>query len=197
MQHLSLSQRLERMREHLSAEKRSGQNDSVEAVVAVLLLEDRVTGLNTLLIHRIDRAEDPWSGQIGLPGGRVEKTDPSAREALIREVLEEVGVDLRRDGEELGVLTIGYPARRTEMKVQPWVFGLEKRPKVITGPEVQEAFWVPLTILPSSLTTAEVEIRGENREVEAFRIDGRTVWGFTYRVLTELLQIPQVKSSSS
>lgn len=186
-----------RIREQLSAEKRSGQNDTVEAVVAVLLLEDRVTGLNTLLIHRIDRAEDPWSGQIGLPGGRVEKTDASARDALMREVLEEVGVDLRSEGEELGPLTIGYPARRTEMKVQPWVFGLEKRPKVIAGPEVQEAFWVPLTILPSSLTTAEVEIRGENREVQAFRIDGRTVWGFTFRVLTELLQIPQVTLSSS
>jgi hypothetical protein len=39
---------------------------------------------------------------------------------------------------------------------------------------------------------SEVEIRGIRREVEAFLVDGRIVWGFTYRVLSELLAVPNV-----
>lgn len=171
---------------------RSGENDLVEAVVAILLLEDSGTSLNILLIQRIERVGDPWSGQIGLPGGRIDKADSSARDALRREVIEEVGVDLGTEGEELGPLTIGHPARRLEMKVQPWVYRLKRRPEVTVGPEVREAFWVPLSRLASSRTIVEVEIRGEPRNVEAFVVDGKIIWGFTHRVLTELLQILEV-----
>ncbi len=191
-QRLSLSGRLQKLRETLSAQRRSGEKDPVEAVVAILLFEDPNSGLNTLLIHRMQRRDDPWSGQIGLPGGRIEKTDPSSRDALKREVREEVGIDLDSEGEELGRLGVGYPARRMEMKVQPWAYGLKRRPEVIIGPEVEEAFWVPLSGLPSKSTTTEVEIRGERRSVEAFLVDGKIVWGFTHRVLTELLQIPDL-----
>jgi hypothetical protein len=30
------------------------------------------------------------------------------------------------------------------------------------------------------------------REVEAFLVDGQIVWGFTYRVLSELLAVPDI-----
>src|SRR5216684_4353842 len=147
---------------------------------------------NTLLIHRIERSNDPWSGQIGLPGGRVEKFDGSTREALEREVREEVGLELNKEGELLGLLSVGHPGRRIEMKVQPWVYGLRRRPEVINGPEVQHAFWVSLSKLPSLKGTSEVEIRGTRILVEAFLVDRTVVWGFTYRVLNELLAVPGV-----
>ena len=186
-----LSPRLQRIRKTLVSSKRSSSADRVEAAVALMVLE---TGkeLETLLIQRTERHDDPWSGQIGLPGGRVKSSDPSTKAALLREVVEEVGVDLGLDGEELGPLSLGHPMRRTEMRVQPWVYGLWRKPSVEIGSEVGSAFWVSLQKLPSMQATSRVLIRGEQRSVECFLIDGSIVWGFTYRVLTELLEIPGI-----
>jgi 8-oxo-dGTP pyrophosphatase MutT (NUDIX family) len=185
----SLSERLTRLKENLSFNPRSSSDEPVDAVVGILLYQESADELNTLLIHRVERSNDPWSGQIGLPGGRVEKFDGSTSEALEREVREEVGLELSEEGELLGLLSVGHPGRRIEMKVQPWVYGLHRRPEVISGPEVQHAFWVSLSKLPSLRRTSEVEIRGTRILVEAFLVDGRVVWGFTYRVLNELLAI--------
>ncbi len=179
-----------RLKENLSSNPRSRSNESVDAVVAILLYQNHADELSTLLIHRMERSSDPWSGQIGLPGGRIEKSDGSTQEALEREVREEVGLELSKEGEQLGVLSVGYPGRRVEMRVQPWVYGLQRQPSVTTGPEVQQAFWVSLSELPSLRGTSEVEIRGTRMSVEAFLVDGRVVWGFTYRVLNELLAVP-------
>ncbi len=161
----------------------------MEATVGLMLLEQGVD-VETLLIQRTERHDDPWSGQIGLPGGRVKQSDGSIRSALHREVEEEVGVDLASDGEELGPLSVGHPMRRLEMTVQPWVYALRRRPSVTIGPEVSSAFWVSLSALPSERTKSDVFIRGERWAVECFLVDGKVVWGFTYRVLTELLQVP-------
>ncbi len=188
----TLSERLARLKEDLSSNPRSSSDEHVDAVVGILLYQDSADELNTLLIHRVERSNDPWSGQIGLPGGRVEKFDGSTREALEREVREEVGLELSREGERLGLLSVGHPGRRTEMRVQPWVYGLHRQPEVTTGPEVQHAFWVSLSQLPSLKGTSEVEIRGTRILVEAFLVKGRIVWGFTYRVLNELLAVPGV-----
>ena len=188
----ALSQRLVRLKENLSANPRSSSNESVDAVVAILLHQDSADELDTLLIQRMERSSDPWSGQIGLPGGRVEKFDSSTQDALKREVREEVGVDLGTEGELLGALSVGHPMRSIEMKVQPWAYGLGRRPEVTVGPEVQQAFWVSLSTLPSLRGNSALEIRGSRREVEAFLVDTRIVWGFTYRVLNELLALPGV-----
>jgi len=185
----ALSQRLMRLKENLSSNPRSSTDERVDAVVAILLYQDSADELSTLLIHRVERSSDPWSGQIGLPGGRVEKFDGSTQEALEREVREEVGLDLGREGEQLGVLSVGHPGRRLEMKVQPWVYGFQRRPEVTTGPEIQQAFWVSLSQLPSLGGTSEVDIRGTRMPVDAFLVDGKVVWGFTYRVLNEILAV--------
>ena len=188
----SLSEQLTRLRENLAVSPRSSIDEQVEAVVGILLYQESAAELNALLIHRAERTNDPWSGQIGLPGGRVEEFDGSTRAALEREVREEVGLELTEEGELLGLLTVGHPGRRMEMRVQPWVYGLHRRPEVTIGPEVQRAFWVSLSKLPSLKGTSEVEIRGTRISVESFLVDGRIVWGFTYRVLNELLAIPGV-----
>ncbi|SRR5712692_4413316 len=185
----ALSQRLLSLKQKLSSNPRSSSNERVDAVVAILLYQDSADDLSTLLIHRVERSDDPWSGQIGLPGGRVEKFDGTTQEALEREVREEVGFELGREGEQLGVLSVGHPGRRLEMRVQPWVYGLQRRPVVTPGPEIQQAFWVSLAKLPSLRGTSEVEIRGTRILVEAFLVDGKVAWGFTYRVLNELLAV--------
>jgi 8-oxo-dGTP pyrophosphatase MutT (NUDIX family) len=184
---------LTKLKEILAVQNRSPPNEKVEAAVAVMLSEaDGV--LETLLIQRTERHDDPWSGQIGLPGGRVKASDQSTLAALEREVLEEVGIRLEEEGVRLGPLSLGHPMRRTEMRVQPWVYGLRRKPAVESGPEVTNAFWVAIPDLKPSITTSDVTVRERTWRVESFLLNGRVVWGFTYRVLTELLQIPEVLS---
>lgn len=165
----------------------------MEAVVAILLWDEPGRGLETLLVQRAEREGDPWSGQIGLPGGRVKQGDETARAALHREVEEEVGIKLEEVSTELGKLSVGHPMRRTGMRVQPWVYGLRIKPAVNIGPtEIADSFWVNLAELPSKKKVSEITIRNEPWRVESFVVEGKIVWGFTYRVLTELLPILEI-----
>lgn len=185
---LGLGPKLSKLRATLNSRNLSLPNETVDAVVG-LLLNENGSDLHLLLIHRAVKPTDPWSGQIGLPGGRVEPTDETTRDALKREVHEEIGVDLTNRGIELGTLTIGSPMKRLDMRVQPWVYGLTNRPEINIGPEVQEGFWVAVSKLPSLRTSTQIEIRGNLREVDAFLVDGHIVWGYTHRVLNELLSL--------
>lgn len=149
--------------------------------------------METLLVQRAEREGDPWSGQIGLPGGRVKQAVESPRTALYREVEEEVGIKLTEVGWELGNLSVGHPMRRIEMTVQPWVYGLTIKPEVRLGrDEIADSLWVNLLELPSKKKMSEITIRNQPWNVESFVVEGRVVWGFTYRVLTELLPILEI-----
>jgi 8-oxo-dGTP pyrophosphatase MutT (NUDIX family) len=189
-----LSSNLIHLKDELTSIRRSSDGDLVEAVVAILLWDEPGRGLQTLLVQRAEREGDPWSAQIGLPGGRVKQALESPRTALHREVEEEIGIKLEEVGVELGSLSVGHPMRRMEMRVQPWVYGLRIKPKISLGSEIADSFWVNLTELPSKMKMTEIMIRNEPRSVESFLVEGKVVWGFTYRVLTEL--IPILKASS-
>src|SRR5919197_5751726 len=114
------------------------------AAVALVLIEGR-EGLEALFIHRAERTGDPWSGQVALPGGRHEPSDPDLLATAIRETLEETGVDLSR-AERLGTLDDLHPRTPTlpAVVVRPFVFALSPRPVVLPSAEVQRAFWLNL-----------------------------------------------------
>ena len=67
--------------------------DARPAAVALVLLEGP-QGLELILIKRAERGDDPWSGQIALPGGRYEGGDRDLEATAVRETSEETGVDL-------------------------------------------------------------------------------------------------------
>ena len=180
------------LKDKLASIDRSKDGDQVEAVVAILLWDEPGRGLQTLLVQRAEREGDPWPGQIGLPGGRVKQGAETPRTALHREVEEEVGIKLEEVGVELGSLSVGHPMRRLEMRVQPWVYGLSVKPMVSIGSEVASSFWANLADLPSTKKMTEITIRNKPWSVESFVVEGKIVWGFTYRVLTELLPILEI-----
>src|SRR5262245_51926666 len=69
-----------------------GATENVAAVA--LILVPGHTGLETLFIRRAVRVGDPWSGQVGLPGGRRDPADVDLEHTAIRETREELAVDL-------------------------------------------------------------------------------------------------------
>ncbi len=144
-----------------------------------------------LLIRRAERADDPWSGQFGLPGGRHQAADPDLLATAIRESAEEVGLSLDR-ARHLG--TLDDVAPRTPalppIAVRPFVFALDARPPLALNHEVAEAHWVELAHLlhPACRRETAVTIRGERRTVPAYIHGDLLVWGMTERILWSFFQ---------
>ncbi|HEX9430912.1 MAG TPA: hypothetical protein VF944_11090, partial [Candidatus Bathyarchaeia archaeon] len=63
------------------------------------------------------------------------------------------------------------------------------KPRVSISSEIAGFFWTNLADLPTKNKMSEITIRGKPWSVESFVVEGKVVWGFTYRVLTELLPI--------
>ncbi|MEP7049669.1 MAG: CoA pyrophosphatase [Pseudomonadota bacterium] len=158
------------------------------AAIALILLEAEAS-LEVLLIERAERMGDPWSGHMALPGGHMDPTDADLAATAERETWEEVGLDLRQGGERLGRVSDCTPAHGLLIAVRPFVYLLQVRPTLRLSEEVRRAFWVPVGLLQRGerRTTFHLELAGRSETFPAWDIDGRLVWGLTYRVLDEFL----------
>ncbi len=159
-----------------------------EAAVALVLRPVDADDAELLFIRRAMRAGDPWSGQIGLPGGRFDPTDDSLRTTALRETMEEVGLDLRAHGHVLGVLDELRP--RTPVLppiiVRPYVAAIAHVPELVLSDEVAEVRWVRLSALfvPGAKVRTTVQVRDYRMQVDAYQQGDFTIWGMTERILS-------------
>ncbi|GHA77841.1 NUDIX hydrolase [Pontibacter akesuensis] len=131
------------------------------------------------------------SGQIGLPGGRMEEGDKDFFETALREANEEIGIN-PADVTVIGHLSDLFVFASNYM-VHPVVGYMKHRPTFLTDPrEVDQLIEVPLSTLldKSSRGITNIVVSG-NMEVSApyFDVDGHTVWGATAMMLSELLSV--------
>jgi 8-oxo-dGTP pyrophosphatase MutT (NUDIX family) len=160
------------------------------AAVAILL---RAQG-EVLLMRRIEREGDRWSGQIGLPGGHRDEGDPDLVATARRETQEEVGLDLAREAELVGALPAVQAKARgylLPMWITPVVFAARGALAPVPGPEASEVFWFPLErARRGELAWTHRYLRGdEERVLPAWRLDERVVWGLTYEILSGFLRV--------
>ncbi len=186
----SLTPRLERLRRRLASHQPRYDeegDDLIWAAVAVILASEPET---VLFIRRAERAGDPWSGHMALPGGRRQAPDEDLVATATRETEEEVGL-LLGPAQLIGGLDDVVPRTPVlpPIAVRPFVFLLPQTPPLILNPEVAAADWVPLDRLlaPDTYRTIRIQIRGETRDMPAYHLDGGVVWGMTERVITGLL----------
>ncbi len=161
-----------------------------EAAVA-LVLHAGACGLETLFIKRATRDDDPWSGQIALPGGRRHVGEPSLADTAMRETLEEIGLDLVTHGELIGELDEVRPRSPLlpPIIVRPYVFSIAARPELVLNHEVAATFWVPLTELFDPARAREVSILlpgGAHLRRQAIDVGEHVVWGMTEFILRDL-----------
>ena len=163
------------------------------AAVALVFRAPEGGDAEVLVIRRAERVGDPWSGQMGLPGGGREPNDASLEETALRETLEETGVDIRADGHVLGALDDHRP--RTPLLpaiiVTPYVTVVRPDVVLTLNAEVADALWIPLRALrdSSAQRDAVVHIRGEARNEPSFVVGPTVVWGMTNRILRSLLAL--------
>ena len=168
---------------------RADPEGRIEAAVTLILVESE-GDLEILLIKRTDREDDPWSGQIALPGGRIEEEDASLLDTAIRETLEETTVDLSR-GQMLGELddlSTSNPLL-PPMLVRPFVFSLESRQPVTHSDEVADHFWISLPDLLDSGAIEDIEVQEYSLTVDGFRFGEHFLWGMTSRILTHFQKL--------
>lgn len=155
------------------------------AGVAIVINPDDQGGA-VLFIRRTERRGDPWSGQIGFPGGHESHLDRGLLQTAIRETQEEVGIELIQH-ELLGSLPI-VTSRSRRVQVASFVFALKIPVTVRKNREVAESFWVPLGELTRlEPKIREVQVDEGNLGVPSYYYQGRIIWGLTFRILNHLL----------
>lgn len=183
-----------RLRAHQPREANKAADTPHAAVAAVLRYQTGLEEPDVLLIRRTSKPSDPWSGHMAFPGGRQEPHDRDLVHTAKRETVEEVGVDLERDGELIGRLDDVQAiskARPMDLIIVPHVF-LVHRPVelVCEKQEVAEALWTPLgpMVRGEIDTTRPYERDGRSLELPGYRVGPHVVWGLTYRMLQLLFE---------
>jgi 8-oxo-dGTP pyrophosphatase MutT (NUDIX family) len=157
-----------------------------------LILREREHGPEALFIERAAREGDPWSGDIGFPGGKFDKEDDTPRQTAERETLEEIGLDLRGSA-YLGHLC-DITGARLPVLVSCYVYGTGDIAPFILNHEVRDLFWVSLADLdsPERHITAQFQFDGEFFVQPAISLpqSGKPLlWGITYRFVMEFLRL--------
>lgn len=173
-----------RLRE-LSEIKIEQRNPRDAAVMMLFYPKNEIA--HVVLILR-PQYEGVHSGQIALPGGKVELYDSSFEKAALRETWEEVGV--KTDVVKiLKTLTRVY-VPPSNFWVHPFLGFTERKPDFVAQKEeVAEVVEVPISqllcedsVMVKKMTTSYAK----NIEVPSFELNGYVVWGATAMMLYEL-----------
>lgn len=171
--------------EKLNATQPEIKSKRLAAVSVIIAGEEEPS---TLLIKRAEHSDDPWSGQVAFPGGKMSEGDRSVKETAIREAMEEVGVDLTNDSAFAGYY-VPFRTHTGDMDVIPTVFLLPREAKVRPNREVSGCRWARLDefLNARSASTYRLSVQGSSRELPAFVIGDYVVWGLTHRIISSLL----------
>jgi 8-oxo-dGTP pyrophosphatase MutT (NUDIX family) len=185
---LSTIQRLAaHLREHPPTA--AAEPERLLAAVALIVAPDPDA---ILVIQRAPYPDDPWSGHMGLPGGRRDPVDTDLIDTAIRETREELGVILERS-RLVSALDDVYPRTKvaSPFLVRPFLFCLPSRELLTLSDEVAAAEWLPISRLldPATYQSVTLTVGGVERVVQGYVLDAeRVIWGMTERVLTPVVE---------
>jgi len=129
------------------------------------------------------------AGQVSFPGGRVEPGE-GPLDAALREAHEEVGLEPGR-ATVLGRLSETV-VLQSAFRLTPWVASVPYPYPYAAAPREVEAIWhvpLPALVAPGIHRTERRLAYGLEVDVHYYEVEGRTIWGATARVLSELLGI--------
>lgn len=176
---------------HHKHQKQYIQGQRTRAAVAMIVRE--LPGdLEILFIERATDVQDPWSGHLAFPGGKVEPGE-RARQAAERETREEIGLVLESErylGRMSDIVGANLPVR-----VSCFAYAaISSAINPVINREVRDVFWARLSDIrdPQRHQMAMVGFSGRSLEVPAIILpqpDKPVLWGITYRLVMQFLEI--------
>ena len=138
----------------------------------------------------IKRSHDGFahSGQIALPGGRMEAGE-SYEETATREAWEEVGLPI--DACRLVGRLSPLPIPVSGFRVQPVIATLEQAPSFTANP-LEVAQIIPLSVQELCAKDIRIhhrELHGRIWEIPYFDVNGHRLWGATAMILSEFREM--------
>lgn len=155
-------------------------SDLKKANAAVILVLTPIgKDYEILFVKRVERLNDPWSGQIAFPGGKTESVDRSLKDTGIRELFEETNVKIK-DENILGVLNIIKSEPKRNIRILPFIATIEKKPDIqLNKNELDRFFWIPYERIEASRGTTYIG----SKKIPAYIFRKDVVWGVTYNIL--------------
>lgn len=142
-----------------------------------------------LLVKRRNSHWDPWSGDVGFPGGGVKRGE-SPLVAALRETFEETGIPPKHVV-VLGSLGVERTQALPGLEVYAYLSKVPERLQLrISWSELSDAWWVPLSLIRGPYRLFHP---GKGRVVEAYVFPDGIVWGMSKRILDRVLKVSLFK----
>lgn len=164
--------------------------DHSQASVMILLIEsDGVVYFP--LIQRQAHPSDPHAGQIGLPGGKMDISDPNPAFTALRETYEEIGVPSELV-KIVGSLSPFYiPV--SKFVVNPFIGWCTKVPNfILQESEVKSLYKCSLQHLKNPQLFSHRNLQtsyAKSIKVAGFELEDAWVWGATAMILSEFREV--------
>jgi len=160
---------------------------------AVAIIQCKSPWESFLVLRRAPHPNDPWSGHFSFPGGKKDPADKSLLATCMRETREETGIVLHSDQllRKMGMEPAGSNLRNP-LLVQPFIFQLDEVPLLsLQQSEISGALWLDKEKFRDLSAHQRVEML-PGRTFPAYPVDDYFIWGFTYRLLVKICELPVI-----
>jgi 8-oxo-dGTP pyrophosphatase MutT (NUDIX family) len=138
-----------------------------------------------VLTQRVEYGGD-HSGEVSLPGGKVDSDDADGAATALREAAEEVGLDPDRDGVDVVGFLDALWIPPSNFRVEPVVAIAARRPRFVPDRrEVAAILEAPVTAFMPDVAPLIVDPDPLGRPLRygAYMVERRIVWGATAAIL--------------
>jgi 8-oxo-dGTP pyrophosphatase MutT (NUDIX family) len=161
--------------------------------VNLLLRDEGGHDVELMMIQRAEREGDPWSGQMGFPGGRMDAGDPHIFATAMREMQEEVGVEassFELIGRLSDLMTRSHVWHKP-MVITPFVGRLRGDVSFNVNHEVAGVVWIPLSFLADVSNRQAMPWKGHGMSMKlpCYVYDSKRIWGLSLTMIDELLRL--------
>ena len=152
-----------------------------------LLLYEKQGELRIPAILKADNKGYPWANQVALPGGRIERTDPTPRDTAYRELEEELGIT-RSHVDDMGSIGHFRTLKNTEIEVFTGIWD-EQETLCYDEYEIARIIDVPVNQLLETHFAEGLAGRDPGWEELMYPVDDVVIWGVTAKILHYFIEL--------
>jgi 8-oxo-dGTP pyrophosphatase MutT (NUDIX family) len=162
------------------------ETHALKRAAVAIIITDAGDGTAALILTKRSRGLNNHAGQYALPGGRLDPGE-SAQEAALREMSEEIGLNLPPEA-VLGQLD-DYPTRSGYL-ITPLVVWADSDASMLANPdEVAAIFRIPLQDLGKPGSPEFVTIPESDRPVIRYPLMGKLIHAPTAAIMYQFMEV--------